>query len=171
MIAIDTNTLVYATADPPPADIVAMCADARNALTEIDRRRELAIPAMCVSEYLAGVEPARRAASMAWIEERFCVLGFSAACVPHAMEILAAKAQLRAAQAVPGATRQSVRVDSFILATVRAHGASLVTNDAGLITLANAFGVGVQTPAQYLAAAAAAAAPIPPPPQQPPTQP
>ncbi|MGL4551655.1 MAG: type II toxin-antitoxin system VapC family toxin [Gemmataceae bacterium] len=151
MNCIDTNTLIYAvTTDPPPA-IVPLCVEAQGAIERLSTAGlEVAVPGICVAENLAGIPEADRAGVASLFARRFRVLDFTPACWPFAARILAAKAQLREAQTAPGATRQSVRVDSFVLATVWANGGTLVTDDEGLTKLAAAMGVPAVTPAGVL---------------------
>jgi predicted nucleic acid-binding protein len=121
MIAIDTQVMIWGfkrTATPNRQHMLAKAAELFRQISE--QRDRILIPSLVVSEALVKYSDADRAAVLAAIGKRFFIAPFDARATTIAARLYADEATWKASRAAVGNTRQCIKVDISILATVAA---------------------------------------------------
>ncbi len=142
MIAIDTQVLIWGfkkTATPNRQHMVAKAAELFRQVSE--QRDKILIPSLVISEVLVKYSDDVRPVVLAELGKSFFIAPFDAPAAAIAAKLYADRSTWKASRDATGNSRQCIKVDISILATVAANSIpSFYVEDNRLFDLAKRYG-------------------------------
>lgn len=162
MIAIDTQVLIWGfkrLATPNREHMLARAAELFRQASE--RKDGILVPSLVLSEVLVKYSDADRPAVLAEIGKRFFIAPFDARAAAIAAKLYADNQTWIASRAATGNTRQCIKVDLSILATVAANNIrNFYVEDGPLFDLGKRYGGRLDVLVKPLPAPAATQSPL-----------
>lgn len=142
MIAIDTQVMIWGFKRIASPDRQHMLAKAAELFSQASERKEgVLVPSLVLSEVLVKYGDADRPTVLAEIGKRFFIAPFDARAAAISALLFADKQTWSASRDATGNSRQCIKVDLSILATVAANGLrSFYVEDGPLFDLGKRFG-------------------------------
>jgi predicted nucleic acid-binding protein len=149
LIALDTNILIYASKLPTDPDPDGFHQSARELISHLSsdntqKGKRVLLPSIVLAEYLIPIEKAKRGSVLKNLEKWVFVAGFDAQAAsiaanlfPDAVETWRKEKATNPESEYARKSRQVLKSDVLILATVIAHGGSrfYTTNDGDFLKI------------------------------------